>query len=70
MENKTSKERLFTLIVKLSELDKKEYLKDYIYGLPREVAKESLSALEEILDELDCEDFFGAEGWRKFLNVQ
>ncbi len=30
-------------------------------------AKEYLKELMERLDSLDCEDFFGSEGWRHFV---
>lgn len=35
--------------------------------LPEDVAKEYLAELIEALDNLDEEDYFGREGWRKFL---
>jgi hypothetical protein len=33
-------------------------------------AKESLRVLIRALDELDLEDFFGTEGWRKYLGFE
>jgi hypothetical protein len=33
-------------------------------------AKAALNEIVNKLDLLDCEDFFGTEGWRKFLNIK
>ena len=35
-----------------------------------EAAKESLTDLIKELDKLDCEDFFGTEGWRHYLGFE
>lgn len=33
-------------------------------------SKRALSELVNKLDLLDCKNFFGAEGWRNFLNIK
>ena len=35
--------------------------------MTEEAAKEYLKRLIGELDELDCDDFFGTEGWRHFI---
>lgn len=41
-------------------LSKNEIRKLYIY----------IEALEELLDRTDEEDFFGTEGWRRYLDIE
>lgn len=38
--------------------------------LSEDGAKEYLKELLEKLDDLDEEDYFGAEGWRSYLNIE
>jgi hypothetical protein len=35
--------------------------------MKEEAVREYLKELIEKLDELDCDDFFGSEGWRKYI---
>jgi len=41
-----------------------------INQLTEQQAKLALNELVNKLDLLDCEDYFGTEGWRVFLNVK
>ena len=39
-----------------------------INDLKDDIAKEKFQELVNWLDELDCEDFFGTEGWKHMIN--
>lgn len=41
-----------------------------VEDLTEEVAKQYLQKLIVKLDELDCEDFFGSEGWKHYLGFE
>ena len=43
---------------------------ELIQDLKAERAQEILYVLCERLDFLDCEDYFGTEGWRRFIMGQ
>lgn len=40
-----------------------------IDNLTEQQAKDLLKKLIKILDELDCEDYFGTEGWKNNWNI-
>lgn len=41
-----------------------------IQDLTEEAAKQYLQELIDKLDELDCDDFFGSEGWKHHLGFE
>ena len=43
---------------------------EYVDKMKPEEAIKFLKELIEKLDDLECEDFFGTEGWRHFLGFE
>lgn len=41
-----------------------------VNDLKDDKAKEYLKKIIEKLDELDCDDFFGSEGWKHYLGFE
>lgn len=41
-----------------------------VQDLTEKATKQYLQKLIEKLDDLDCEDFFGSEGWKHYLGFE
>lgn len=44
-------------------------LKDFAENCPESVKPLLVELVEKVLNELDCEDFFGTEGWEHYFGM-